>query len=173
MYGQIKKRAAGILRIHALIQDRDNGITVAFGERSERLVTVAPSITMPIRYLDIDARIGLLKGAYQLREWPTGKRRQDANPQTPSMANRFHLFFGGIARLQNLFFRTQAAVFPAGVATTCACRRSSNLTFSSASSFAMLAEIAGCEIGYSLRALCKSACFHNRNEVLNLIKFHM
>ncbi|HEY8005645.1 MAG TPA: hypothetical protein VIE66_02305 [Methylocella sp.] len=58
------------------------------------------------------------------------------------MANRFHLFFGGVARLQNCFSELKQP---------CSRWRRHHLRvpplkqFNSDSSFAMLAEIAGCE----------------------------
>ena len=86
------------------------------------------------------------------------------------MANRFHLFFGGVARLQNCFSELKQP---------CSRWRRHHLRVPPLKQFNSRFKLRDARgnrrlrDGYSLRAFCESARFHNGNEVLNLIKFYM
>jgi hypothetical protein len=139
---QVEENPAGKLRRNPIIHDRKDGVTFAFCKGSEQVLAIAPSIAMAVCNLDRNVGMGVFKRDQQIGHPSNRQWRNNPNSQQPPISDRFDPAFTALHACR-IILPASSRRAPAAVGTTCACRRSSSLTFSSVSSFAMLADIAG------------------------------
>ena len=102
----------------------------------------------------------------------TGEGLQDSNSEKLRPSDRFEFAFYRIAYLQDRLLASSKRS-PASVGTTGERRRSSNWTSNSASKFRDASRYGRLRNSRAVRAFREAACFDDRDEMYDLVDFHL